>query len=124
MVSSRIRAGLIGTVAVAAFMASASATAQQNCLFLNGGKNIVLMPGSTSLIPVVMFLGARLAKMSTPYRLLYFPMASCDALGRVNSAQTLSQIAQSYDEDPKDPSKIATSSCTIDGAVPIDLAIG
>jgi hypothetical protein len=109
---------------VAAFMASASATAQQNCLFLNGGKNIVLMPGSTSLIPVVMFLGARLAKMSTPYRLLYFPMASCDALGRVNSAQTLSQIAQSYDEDPKDPSKIATSSCTIDGAVPIDLAIG
>jgi hypothetical protein len=42
----------------------------------------------------------------------------------VNGAQSLSQTAQIYDEDPNDPSKIVTSSCTIDGAVPIDLAIG
>ena len=126
MVSPRIR-GLIGTVAAAAFLTSATATAQKqlgNCLYLNGGKNIVLMPGSTSLIPVVMFLGAKLAKMSTPYRVVYFPMASCDALGRVNGAQSLSQTAQIYDEETNDPSKIVTSSCTLDGAVPIDLAIG
>jgi hypothetical protein len=129
MVSSRIRAGLIGTVAVAASLASTSAAAPPktlgNCLYLpggNGGKNLIIMPGSTSLIPVVMFLGARLAKMSTPYRLVYFPMASCDALGRVNSAQALNQTAETYDDDGS--GKIVTSNCTIDGAVPIDMAIG
>jgi len=125
MVSSRIRAGLIGTVSALALMTSPPARAQVgDCFFQNGGKNIIIMPGSTSLVPVVRFLGAKLAKMSNPYLLVYFKMASCDAMARVNGTEYMSGTAEFYKEDPNDPTKIITDSCTISGRVPIDLAVG
>lgn len=95
-----------------------------NCFFQNGGKNIIIMPGSTSLIPVVQFLGSKLAKMSNPYLLVYFPTSSCDALMRMNGALYQSGTGQFYKENPDDPTKIDTFSCTIDGAVSMDLAVG
>jgi len=96
-----------------------------NCLFQNGqngGKNIIIMPGSTSLIPVVQYLGAKLAKMTDPYLLVYFPMSSCDAMVRVNNQQSLSGTGQFYKENAA--GTIDTFSCTIDGSVPLDLSIG
>jgi hypothetical protein len=137
MVSSRICAGLIGSVSALAFMISPAALAVPqdagqvnnvgNCFLLPpyGGRNTIIMPGSTSLIPVVQVLGARLAQMSNPYLLVYFPMPSCDAMGRVNNASVMSGTAQFYTApDPNDPTKITTQSCSIDGTVPIDLAVG
>jgi hypothetical protein len=127
MVASRTHARLIGTVSALALMTGAPALSQEivgDCFLQNGGKNVVIMPGSTSLIPVVQFLGTKLFKMSTPYMLVYFPMASCDAMQRVNSLQSESGTGQFYKENPNDPSVIDIKSCTISGIVPIDLALG
>ena len=129
MIPKRICAGLLCSALMLLFLPS-SANAQTivgNCFFQNGpsgANNVIIMPGSTSLIPVVQFLGAKLVKMSNPYLLVYFPMASCDAMGRVNGTQYLSGTGQYYKENPTDPTKIDTFSCTIDGSVPIDLAVG
>jgi len=73
-------------------------TSVGNCLFQNGGKNIIIMPGSTSLIPVMQGLGAKLAKMSNPYMLVYFSTSSCDAMLRVNSGTAQSGTGQFYKE--------------------------
>ncbi|HEX7599172.1 MAG TPA: hypothetical protein VF518_13230, partial [Polyangia bacterium] len=89
----RIGAGQLATL-VALLCASSAAWAQGttvgNCLFMSDktknppvpfktNENLIIMPGSTSLVPVVQFLGAKLAKMTPPYRLVYFPMDSCTA---------------------------------------------
>ncbi len=119
-------AGLIG-VALVLLSTSGNARAQElvgNCFFQNEGKNIIIMPGSTSLIPVVQFLGAKLIKMKQPHLLVYFPMASCEALNRVNRRDSQSGTGEFYEEDPANPGRIVTKSCTIDGIVPMDMAIG
>jgi len=130
MVSSRVRTGLIATLSAFALLVSPDARAQipnvGNCFLIPpyGGKNVIIMPGSTSLIPVVQFLGAKLAQMTNPYLLVYFPMASCDAMNRLNGTNYLGGTGQFYTADPNDPTKIVTQSCSIDGAAPIDLAVG
>lgn len=95
-----------------------------NCLFQKGADHIIVMPGSTSLIPVVQYLGSKLIKMSTPHLLVYFQMSSCDAMTKVNRTESQSGTGEFYEEDPANPGKIITKSCTIDGAVPLDMAIG
>jgi ABC-type phosphate transport system substrate-binding protein len=123
------RARLLGLTLIFVSL-SGSAYAQNtvgNCLYHekgNGGKNVIFMPGSTSLIPVVQFLGSKLIKMKTPYVLVYLPKASCEALRMVNRAEFVSGAGEFYEEDPKNPAKVITNSCTIDGKVALDMAIG
>jgi hypothetical protein len=122
---------LIATLSAFALLVSPDARAQiptnvGNCFLIPpyNGKNVIIMPGSTSLIPVVQFLGAKLAQMTDPYLLVYFPMASCDAMNRVSKTDYLGGTGSFYTAESNDPTKIATQSCSIDGAVPIDLAVG
>lgn len=124
-----LRTKLLGfTLTLASFSGLAHAqNSVGNCLYHekgNGGRNVIFMPGSTSLIPVVQFLGAKLINMKTPYVLVYLPKASCEALRMVNKAESVSGAGEFYEEDPKNPNKVITKSCTIDGRVALDMAIG
>jgi hypothetical protein len=92
--------------------------ATQTCDFL---PQKIYLHGTTAVKPLIAVLGARLAKLSPPYTLLYQQVDACNAVSRVASNGNISQSGAPhvYTAAPtaKNPDAYSDDTCTLNTGV-------